>query len=110
MNYIGLIIEESLKDKSILKELEILDLKVTDEPNPTDRWHMYTVQVSREQIIKIQKSMDDGKWYTNFFHGDDGIVVYKDRIFEYKKGDVEGREKAVEFGRSIGVPEEQLDF
>ncbi len=109
-NYIGLIIEESLKDKSILKELEILDLKVTDDINPADRWHIYRVLVNKDQIKEIQKVIDVGKWYIDFKSETDVVIVYKDRIFEYKKGDVEGRERAVEFGRLIGVPEEQLGF
>lgn len=110
MNYIGLIIEESLKDKSILKELEVLDVKVTDDSNPADRWHIYRVLVNKDQIKEIQKVIDVGKWYIDFKSETDVVIVYKDKIFEYKKVDVEGREKAVEFGRSIGVPEKQLGF
>ena len=47
-----------------------------------------------------------GKWYIDFKSETGVVIVYKDKIFEYKKGDTKGREKALEFGRSIGVPEE----
>ena len=109
-NYTGIIIEESLKNKEIIKKLKVLNLKVTDDENPNDRWHIYTVQVTRDQIIEIQQSMAEGKWYTHFIAGDEIIVVYKDKIFEYKMADKGEHAKAVEYGRSIGIPEEQLDF
>jgi len=109
-NYTGVIIEESLSNKEIIKQLKEISLKVTDDENPNDRWHIYTVSVTGEEIKKIQQNMAEGKWYTDFTNGDEKIVVYKDKMFEYKIGDKVEHAKAVEHGRSIGIPEEQLDF
>jgi len=108
MKYTGVIIEESLGNKEIIKQLKVLNLKVTDDENPNDRWHIYTVQVTREQIVEIQQSMAEGRWYTHFIEGDEIILVYKDKMFEYKMADKVEHAKAVEYGRSIGIPEEQL--
>ena len=109
-DYIGVIIEESLRDSRILNKLFITGVKITNEENPRDRWHMYDVIVSREEMDILQKEMDAGKWYMNFDNGFVMVVVYRDRIFEYNLGDKDGRERAVEFGRSLGIPEKQLDF
>ncbi len=107
-NYTGILIEESLNNKEIIKDLTVTNLKVTDDENPSDRWHIYTVSVTRDEIKKIQQNMAEGKWYTHFIAGDEIIVVYKDKMFEYKMTDKVEHEKAVEYGRSIGIPEEQL--
>ncbi len=107
-NYTGILIEESLKNKEIIKDLTVINLKVTDDENPSDRWHIYTVSVTRDEIKKIQRNMAEGKWYTHFIAGDEIIVVYKDKMFEYKMTNKVEHAKAIEYGRSIGIPEEQL--
>jgi hypothetical protein len=42
--------------------------------------------------------------------GDDHVVVYADRIFRYRRGDRHGRDEAVAYGRTVGVPDHQLDW
>jgi hypothetical protein len=42
-SYKGTIVEESLVDNRILNGLEIIDFKISDDENPADRWHLYTV-------------------------------------------------------------------
>jgi hypothetical protein len=36
--------------------------------------------------------------------------VFADRTFRYRRGDRVGRGEAIEYGRSVGVPEVQLDW
>ncbi|BEL05566.1 hypothetical protein Q0Z83_037570 [Actinoplanes sichuanensis] len=52
----------------------------------------------------------DPGWYADFEVGDDHVVVFAGRVFRYTKGDRAGREAAVEYGRTVGVPEHQLDW
>jgi hypothetical protein len=52
---------------------------------------------------------DEG-WYADFEVADDHVVVFAGRAFRYAKGDRAGREAAVEYGRTHGVPEHQLDW
>ena len=49
-------------------------------------------------------------WYADFTVGDDHVVVFAGRVFRYAKGDQAGRAAAVEYGRSAGVPDHQLDW
>jgi hypothetical protein len=37
-------------------------------------------------------------------------VVFPGKIFRYRRGDQAGREEAQARGRSVGVPEQQLDW
>jgi len=41
---------------------------------------------------------------------DETFVVFADRIFRYRRGDPAGRAAAERHGRSVGVPEAQLDW
>lgn len=51
-----------------------------------------------------------GGWYTDFRTPDETFVVYSGRVFRYPRGDGAGRAEALAYGRSAGVPEEQLDW
>lgn len=52
----------------------------------------------------------DGGWYTDFRTPAETFVVFAGRVFRYPRGDASGRAEAVEYGRSAGVPESQLDW
>jgi hypothetical protein len=52
---------------------------------------------------------EDG-WYTDFSVGGDHVVVFADRVFRYREGDEAGHREAVDYGRSAGTPEHQLDW
>lgn len=100
------IVENSLADKSILKELEIIKSWQSDD------WTLHNVLVKEDQIGLLSKYLDNGPWYIHLWkEGDDEIkVVFKDKIFNIKHSDKSSWSDAVVYGKSIGIPEEQLDF
>jgi len=49
-------------------------------------------------------------WYTDFRTPDETFVVYSGRVFRYPRGDSTGRAEATAYGRSVGVPDHQLDW
>lgn len=107
--YKGIIVEESLEDNRILNDLEILKVRISKAENPADRWHLYTVKVSREKIEKLSKNIKL-KWYMHFWKGRDVIVIFKDKQFEFNFDDKSTWSPVLEYGKSIGIPQEQLDF
>jgi hypothetical protein len=52
----------------------------------------------------------NGGWYADFTVGDDHVVVFAGKIFRYRRDDQTGRAAAVEYGRTVGVPDHQLDW
>jgi hypothetical protein len=46
----------------------------------------------------------------HFWRGKDVIAVYKDRTFEFNYDKKETWSEAVNYGKSMGISEEQLDF
>jgi hypothetical protein len=49
-------------------------------------------------------------WYADFRSPDETFVVYSGRVFRYPRGDSGGRAEATAYGRSVGVPDHQLDW
>ncbi len=110
INYKGTIVEESLEDNRILNDLNIIGFKISNDENPADRWHLYTVKVTKDDIQKFSKYIKPGKWYIHFWNDNDVIAVFKDKIFEFKYDNKETWKNACDYGRSLGIPEEQLNF
>jgi hypothetical protein len=108
-DYKGIIVEESLKDNRILNDLKIIKVKISKEENPSDRWHLYTVNVSEEEINKLSEIIKD-KWYMHFWKGREVIAIFKGRKFKFNYDNKSAWNDAVNYGLSLGIPKEQLDF
>jgi len=106
----GVVIEESLEDNRILNELEIVGFRISSDETPQDRWHLYTVKVSEEDIVKLSKCIKSGKWYMHFWSGRDVIAIFKNKKFEFNYDDRDTWKDAVDYGLSVGTPQEQLSF
>lgn len=107
--YVGYVVEESLDDNRILNGLQVIELRITGEPDPDKRWHICKIAANGPEIEKLWHHLKD-RWYMHFWKGEN-IAVY----FKGNKFDLFGRYKstwssAIEYGKSIGIPEEQLDF
>lgn len=104
--YTGCIIEESLKDKSILDEFKILET-VTDDGTS------YIVETDESEIdsivLRLQAAMSDEQiWYTDLKNYDYHYIIYNDRIFKIDRDFPEQYEEAKEYGLKRGIPEEYL--
>ena len=106
MNYHGIIVDASQKDKSEFGKLEIAGQK------KSGGWILYKVEVSQEKlertISRLQKNINDG-FYFHFYKGSELIVVFKRKIFRISTNKSTWKE-AIEYGKSLGIPEKQLDF
>lgn len=105
MMYKGIIVEQSLTDKAILNSFDVIKRNVIDAQN----WVETTVFVTEEQIEKLSSLLRDG-WYMHFWCGRSVKVIFKNKVFKINYDDKSTWESAVEYGMSIGIPAEQLDF
>lgn len=110
MKYQGTIVQESLTDDRILNEFEVVGFRVTNDKNPKDKWHLFTVLATKEQIEKLSNYLKPEKWYAHFWSGDDVIAIFPNKTFNFKHSDKSTWKEAVEYGKSLGIPEKQLDF
>src|SRR5258708_2804287 len=110
MKYKGTVVLESLIDDRILNDFEIVGFKVTNEEDSSSRWHLFTVLVAEENIKKFSNNLKHQKWYAHFWNNDNIIAVFPNKMFNFKYSDIKSWKKAVEYGKSLGIPEERLDF
>ena len=121
MNYRGIIIEESLEDPSVLSEVEILETKVVpvgpEHKTPwLLQWTLHTVTFPEDKADwvanEISKSIDTQhpQWYVDFQNDTYHYIVFLMKVFKAELADTKTYEEAKKFGRSLGIPNEQLDF
>ena len=121
MNYTGIIIEESLRDTSVLNEVTILETKV--EPITPEhmtpwltQWTLHTVEIPEEMAEdfaeKLSRSFDKEHpdWYADFKNDVYHFIVFAGKIFKVNRANPTRYKDAKAYGASIGIPEYQLDF
>lgn len=108
--YHGIIISESLPDRSILNGVRILGSKRTGS------WTLLRVGIESKQLKNIiqlvQRNLltESGiPYYAHFYREGELIVVFPRRVF-YLKPDRETWAPVVSYGKSLGIPENELDF
>ncbi len=109
MNWKGCIVEESLTDNRVLNDLKIEKVRITKEEDSNARWHIYNTIVTEDQIKLLHKKLKD-KWYMHFWKEDEMTVLFQDKKFVLDINDKESWKNAVDYGLSLGIPKEQLDF
>lgn len=102
----GIVVENSLRDQSILNRINVVRSWEDED------WKLHEVDVSKEQAEEFSKYLNDDPWYVHFWEpdSDDILVIFKNKIFTIKHSQKETWADAVEYGKSLGIPEEQLDF
>lgn len=109
--YTGTIIEENLEDNRILNTFEIISFRITNDDDPLERWHLYKVKAEKEKILALSQSLKQGTWYAHFWDENKNIIaVFRNKFFEFNYDDKSSWTPAVEYGKSLGIPVEQLDF
>ena len=121
MTFNGVIIEESLKDRSVLSDANIISTKVVPvtEKHKTPwvrQWTMHTVEIPEEKAVevadKISRALDqEHDWYADFKTDTEHYVIYTGKVFHITdRNDKAQYDQATEYGIAIGIPDYQVDF
>ncbi|MBN2095272.1 MAG: hypothetical protein JW727_04440 [Candidatus Aenigmarchaeota archaeon] len=109
----GVIIEESLGNKELLEDAEIVGRYKRDLESEGEKglFHFYKVRVSDdviEKVIRKGKSAIKRGWYIHLCKDDLMVIIYKDRSFRHIKGDKESLVELRDYGKSIGIGDARL--
>jgi len=121
MSYRGVVIQESLKDPSVLRDVVILATKIepVTEAHKTpwvQQWTLHTVEVaddSAEAVAqKLSTAIDQsrqGHWYADFKDARTHYIIFRHKIFriDRKRQNYDAPKR---YGLALGIPEYQLDF
>lgn len=122
MNFFGIIIEESLADKTVLKDLKIdkTEVEPATEKDATPwvkQWTMLMVEILENDIErfaqKISESIDpehQNSWYADFRNDATHYIVFYKKVFKVDRTKKEQYGEVLRYGLSLGIPESQLDF
>jgi len=109
--YHSIVIEESLDDKNVLKDLKILKTKIDGD------WHLHIIEVADEDLDEtlelIQSHLVKNRpYYFHFFNdGQNLIIVFQKKVFRMNPKDQKTWQDAQEYGDKIlSIPIDQLDF
>jgi hypothetical protein len=116
----GAILAESLRPGTELpgQEMRILQLSRYEVSDAAEYQPPVWTLIEFEAPASAGHALADGLaesllapgWYANWNSDTEATVVYPGKIFCYPRGDANGRAAAQEHGRSLGVPEPQLDW
>ncbi|MFH2019241.1 MAG: hypothetical protein ABII80_01315 [bacterium] len=103
-NWYGWIIEESLDSQEVFQEFETVKMK-SEEAD----WNEHIVEIPEDKLNQVVTWLEKHlkpAWYGHLVGGDEIIVVYQRKSFKLKKG--ESFSEAAEYGRRLGIIEDQL--
>ena len=120
-NFTGVIIEESLGKKDILKKVKILKTKiekVTPEHHTPhlSQWTLHTVEIPKNKSDEVAKELSlsletqHGHWYADFKNDNVHYIIFYHKIFKVPLSHPEAYKEIREYGLSLGIPAHQLDF
>jgi len=96
----------------IVRKLERVDAGRREQP---PQWTLLWFEAADADADRLAELLAGalearGGWYADFHSDSDVTVVFSGRIFRYRRGDRSERAKVEAYARSIGVPDEQLDW
>ena len=118
---LGYVLVESMRPGTRIERLPLMLRKIerytvddatADQPSV---WTTVEFDFPDEEAERLAGALagvleEHGGWYSHFNVAGETFVVYAGRVFRYRSGDESARAAAEEHGRSLGVPESQLDW
>jgi hypothetical protein len=113
--YHGIVINISQKKSAVLDHLDIIGRKKVLSNALVLLKLRVAADAIEPTILRLQANMRRSlppvirAFYFHFYNESELIVVFKDRIFRTRPDPVLWDE-VIEYGKSLGIPEKQLDF
>lgn len=119
MSYRGVVIEESLVDRSVLDHLTIVATRC-EQVTPEHRtpwltqWTLHMVDVpddeAREVADLLAEVLGPNSWYADFRNDQRHFIVFPHKVFLVERARPDQYRPVVEYGSRLGIPDYQLDF
>jgi hypothetical protein len=114
----ALILLESLKNEDVLADVTVVKRETLQVRNPARNqppvWTALTVTADDSQADavceKLARTLRPRGWYVDGETKGAKFVVFPGRVFQYVPGDTLTKDAARTYGRSIGIPDSQLDW
>jgi hypothetical protein len=119
--YKGIIIEESLKNLSILDSVQVIDTEIEHVTEGfgtpwLKQWTLRTVVIKESEAGDFAESLshaietEHSSWFADFNNDTTHYIVFPDKVFVVDRSMPEQYEMARQYGLSLGLPRHQLNF
>ncbi len=113
MTWQGVIIEESLEDKTLLDMTRIVGTRETflEEEENKGIMHLHSIEIenyAKELFVERAKSSIRQGWYIHICKNSTMVVIFRGKSFEFSEGQKEKIEEAQKYGESVGIHPAQL--
>lgn len=119
-SFVGVIIEESLENRNVLKKVRILKTRVekVTEKHKTSwikKWTLHTVEIHENRADRIAKELSKSldshhAWYADFKNDAHHFIIFHNKVFYIDRRSKEQYDQAKKYGISLGIPKYQVDF
>ncbi len=111
----GVVIEESLDDKSLLSLVKIIKSRKTTLENESEKgfltFHSVELDDSNlDEFIKTAKKSIGNSFYIHVCKDKEMTVVFKNKVFRFSSDNSKELNEAREYGISVGILKEQMPF
>ncbi len=118
--FTGLILKESLENVDVLHDHRITITKeeswnvgkraVNWQPKIWTAIYVEGLEADMAEFAVTVSHSILNKWYANLSDSNSEYVIFHKKIFTYPREDNETKQKAQHYGKSMGVPDHQLDW
>ena len=111
----GIIIEESLNDKKVFSLVDIIKTRKTTLEKEKEKGFLtfQYIEIKDEKkdefLVYAKNSIKNG-FYIHICKGNNMIVIFQDRIFEFTSDEIDVLNSARKYGLSLGIIREQMPF
>jgi hypothetical protein len=116
----GTLIAESLRVGTSLGDLRLTVRKISRyeprgiTPDQPGIWTTLEFQADEAHAVELARAfagaLGQPGWYVNFESPTESFVIFPGRVFRYPRGDPAGRAEAQAHGRTLAIPEPQLNW
>jgi hypothetical protein len=112
MMWRGVVLEESLENKSVLGMVKVVGTNVNklEKENRIFAFHNIEVpdSIKDEYVDKVKNVIKQG-FYTHLCKGGRMVVIFRNKVFDFRANDPD-LIKAREYGKLTGIIPEQMPF
>ena len=113
--WLGVLIEESLEDPTVLKKMNIVETQrmLLEGETQGQQLQLHKIEVSESDVEDICLEVSRvirPTWYFHVVSGSKMIVVFRDEILKAEKSDPESIERIIKYGTTHGILPEQIEL
>ncbi len=118
MIYTGTVIAESLHDESVFHFVEnikrehaqLVDALAGQEKNVTIVTFTVQDELVGAVVDELSRLIKPSHWYADIKYEFDNYVIFPGKIFHFTPKEIDKRQKAYDYAKTLGIPEKQIDF